>query len=128
MTPDGEFFQRAIFDLASLSSGRVLDFGCGVGALVSSLAEAGFDSHGCDVVDPGWQDSRLQRIERSPYRLPYEDSAFDVVVSTSVLKHAQNTSELFRKISRVLRPGGWSMHIFPSKWYLPSERSLDCRC
>ena len=56
-----------------------------------------------------------------PYRLPYQDGAFDVVISTSVLEHAQNKEELFIEIRRVLKTGGFSMHLFPAKWYLPSE-------
>ena len=56
-----------------------------------------------------------------PYRLPYEDETFDVVISTQVLEHAQNKDTCLREIRRVLKPGGWSMHQLPSKWFLPTE-------
>lgn len=98
---------------------RVLDFGCGAGALVQEMQALGFDAYGCDfeVADH----DRLARIATNPYRLPYLDATMDVVVSTSVLEHAQNTEKCFREIHRVLRPGGIALHIFPGKWYLPTE-------
>lgn len=54
-------------------------------------------------------------------QLPFDDNAMDVVVSTSVLEHAQNTEQVFEEINRVLKPGGCSIHLYPGKWYLPSE-------
>ena len=61
---------------------------------------------------------RLKPIERSNYRIPYDDNSFDLVYSTSVLEHAQNTRECFYEIRRVLKPGGVSFHVYPGKWYI----------
>src|SRR5262249_29824396 len=46
---------------------------------------------------------------------------FDAVISTSVLEHARNKTELFAEVHRVLRPGGATFHVYPSKYYLPAE-------
>ena len=105
---------------------KVLDFGCGSGQLVDALLQLGFDAYGCDISaywsgEPSVAPERLHLISSMPYRLPFDDSIFDVVVSTSVLEHAQNKEEYFQEIHRVLRPGGYSMHIYPGKWYLPYE-------
>jgi SAM-dependent methyltransferase len=114
----------AVRDLAKTNpaTAKVLDFGCGRGALVEALCASGVDAYGCDV-DPRWDrdTSRFAVIQRPNYRIPYEDNSFDLVCSTSVLEHAQNIRECFYEIRRVLKPGGISFHIFPSKWYLPSE-------
>jgi SAM-dependent methyltransferase len=105
---------------------RILDFGCGQGNMVNYLISLGFDANGCDIT-PAWESlqenttGRFSIITNNPYRLPYEDNSFDMVFSTSVLEHAQNTEGVFREIYRVLRNGGISMHYYPSKWYLPSE-------
>lgn len=105
---------------------KILDFGCGHGNLVNYLNTLGFDANGCDITS-NWDDlhntnvGRFSVITMDPYRLPYPDSSFDVVLSTSVLEHAQNTEEVFSEIYRVLKSGGISMHYFPSKWYLPTE-------
>ena len=105
---------------------KVMDFGCGRGQMVDALLELGFDAYGCDIKAywsgaPPSTSERLRTISQNPYRLPFEGQFFDVVVSTSVLEHAQNTEELFKAIHTVLRPGGYSMHFYPGKWYLPYE-------
>ncbi len=123
------FFQAAIQELGALEHPpltKVLDIGTGSGRLVNRLAALGYDAYGCDVSD-NWQEEssvdfrRFSQIALDPYRLPYEDSTFNVVISTSVLEHAQNKEALFLEVRRVLKPGGYSMHLFPSKWYLPVE-------
>lgn len=123
-SPTVSFFRDAIRDIAGLdpSHAIVLDFGCGRGALVDGLLRLGINAYGCDV-DPYWEGEqpRLKPIQRAPYRIPFDDASIDVVISTSVLEHAQNSRELFLEIKRVLKPGGYSMHMYPGKWYLPTE-------
>jgi SAM-dependent methyltransferase len=105
---------------------RVLDFGCRRGEIVGYLLSEGYDAYGCDT-QAVWEGSaaatagRLGRIAKDPYRLPYDDSVFSLVYSTSVFEHASNTEECFREIHRVLKPGGYAFHLFPAKGYLPSE-------
>jgi len=123
---DSAFIALALRDLCGVPPDAVvLDFGCGRGALVRYLRAAGFDAWGCDNsvfrsgdYDP---DELLKEISTEPYRLPFGDATFDAVVSTSVLEHARNKEEIFREIHRVLRPGGATLHMMPSKWYLPVE-------
>lgn len=105
---------------------RVLDFGCGQGYLVKALGALGYEMQGCDV-QAYWDGkqlshaSRLRVIPLQPYALPFGDNSFDLVVSTSVLEHVRNKEEVFREVRRVLKPGGYAVHQFPGKWYLPSE-------
>src|SRR5262249_49422074 len=101
---------------------RVLDLGCGSGGLVAALAERGYEAHGCDVV-VSWDDDhgRLAPIQTNPYHLPYADANFDAVISTSALELARTKTELFAEVHRVLRPGGATSHVYPSKYYLPAE-------
>jgi SAM-dependent methyltransferase len=102
---------------------KILDFGCGSGLLVSELERYGHDVYGCDLFRSATfsPDGRLRKILDSPYRLPFDDNEFDVVTSTSVLEHAKNQDEYMSEIRRVLKTGGVAMHLFPSKWYLPTE-------
>lgn len=108
------------------SLAKIMDFGCGKGKLVQALQDLGFDSYGCDIRD-FWSlenlpvHGKLKTIPTDRYRIPFESDSFDVVVSTSVLEHAQNTEECFREIHRILKPGGYAMHHYPGKWYLPFE-------
>src|SRR5262245_15640403 len=130
------FFDRAIGELAGFARAgkvRVLDFGCGAGELVGHLLALGYDAHGCDIVlasdAPGIAAApqRFKQIAQAPYRLPYDDASFDVVLSTSVLEHARNPEEYLVEIRRVLAPGGVAMHLLPGKWYLPYERTSAFR-
>ena len=134
MTTYEESLDRAIgyFDncfrtlKAGTSSVRVLDFGCGSGQMVRKLRALGYDAYGCDAwtqlrAERPPEDAYLLEIGTNPYRLPYNDGTFDFVVSTSVFEHAQNKEQCFREIYRILKPGGYSLHIYPGKWYLPSE-------
>jgi SAM-dependent methyltransferase len=92
----------------------VLDFGCGVGDAVMAWRAAGHEAVGCDIVleRPGeW----LYSIEE-PYRLPFADATFDLVVSNQVLEHVQDHDAVFAEIKRVLKPGALSLHLFPSRW------------
>jgi SAM-dependent methyltransferase len=119
------FFDQAIKELANGNlSYKVLDFGCGSGQLVRELSAFGYTVYGCDVVlddDNKSEKGLLRKIEIQPYKLPYENNQFDIVVSTSVLEHAQNTEECFQEIARVLKPGGYALHLLPGKFYLPTE-------
>ena len=130
----GEFFERAICHFTGATNAQeisVLDFGCGGGGLVRDFIRRGYHAYGCDLghslPDIGENDAlttRLMAIDTRPYRLPFRDGSFDVVVSTSVLEHVSDKRKAFEEIHRVLKPTGVAMHVFPSKWYLPCEPHL----
>lgn len=124
-----DFINLAISALCGLNDPtkvRVLDFGCGGGALVNNLISFGYQAFGCDIKE-FWLESEVgntesfRQINKFPYKLPFPGNYFDVVVSTSVLEHAQNPENIFLEIKRVLKPNGFTMHLFAAKWYLPAE-------
>jgi SAM-dependent methyltransferase len=92
----------------------VLDFGCGDGAMVAAYRTAGYDAYGCDIVLE--HETEFLRLIVPPYRLPFSSGTFDFVFSDQVLEHVQDHAAALSEISRVLRPGGGSLHIFPSKF------------
>ncbi len=106
---------------------KILDLGCGKGALVTSLLAEGHDAYGCDIAgsaasdfEPSPGNDRLRTIEMHPYRLPFFDGQFDCVISTQVLEHVLDLESTFREIHRVLKPGGVSLHTFPGR-HVPIE-------
>jgi ubiquinone/menaquinone biosynthesis C-methylase UbiE len=107
---------------------RILDFGCGRGYYTATLREMGLQAYGCDV----WMrcdeaDAICQRLYREnlfsivsldQYRLPYPDAHFDLILSDHVFEHVLDYDSTLREMRRVLRPGGTSLHVFPSRYRL----------
>jgi SAM-dependent methyltransferase len=98
---------------------KVLDFGCSEGGLVRAYRAANYEAYGCDLAGELGSGPDLDPIA-APYRLPYENSTFDLVVSYQVLEHVQNPRESFAEIARVLAPSGAGLHLFPAR-YTPLE-------
>jgi ubiquinone/menaquinone biosynthesis C-methylase UbiE len=114
---------RHILSAASITAqDRVLDLGCGIGNILIALVERIDFIHppvGVDVspdlirigereiARAGLHDRIGLRVA-SATRLPFEDGAFDVVLTSHVLKHLDDEALLtsFREVVRVLRPGG----------------------
>jgi ubiquinone/menaquinone biosynthesis C-methylase UbiE len=91
---------------------RVLDLGCGDGALAARLAEQGAQVVGADPsrvaleraaqAHPG-----LGLVQHTADgRLPLEDSSFEAVVCLNVLQHVVDTQLLMSEARRVLAPHG----------------------
>jgi len=106
---------------------KILDVGCGAGGLVMEFKENGFKAYGCDLkYKEGQHVSFLKEkgyiklIDSNTFEFPFEDNKFDVVLSDQVLEHVNDHSIMFKEIHRVLKPGGISLHIFPS-CYMPIE-------
>jgi ubiquinone/menaquinone biosynthesis C-methylase UbiE len=108
--------QRLILDLmGSLKGARILDAGCGDGALVCAAALRGAIATGVDP-DPVMlaaartraeeQGIKVAFLEGRVERLPFPDASFDVVAAITVLCFVADASGAVREMARVLRPGG----------------------
>ena len=101
----------------------ILDFGCGSGRHTYEHLDAGYQNiAGFDARDYVERRDASDRDrfrfldEKGSYRIPFDDNQFDLVVSTSVFEHVINQAETIAEIARVLKPGGASLHVFPSRW------------
>jgi ubiquinone/menaquinone biosynthesis C-methylase UbiE len=56
------------------------------------------------------------RVADASRFLPFADAEVDLVVSRSMLEHLVDTSAFARETYRVLKPGGHTIHVFPSKY------------
>jgi SAM-dependent methyltransferase len=52
------------------------------------------------------------------YRLPFDDEVFDDVVSSEVLEHVFNYSDVVSELHRVMKPGAVFLQMFPPKFAL----------
>jgi len=113
----------------------ILDFGCGEGEAVYQFRNLGFKAFGADPVDRFERmrsrcrqagliaegEDIFREISRSPYKIPFDDNTFDFIFSNQVLEHVQDYSAALEEMKRVLKPGGISLHVFPSRW-----RPIEC--
>src|SRR5262249_27744941 len=89
-------FRWAVAQLRCLNrTSRILDVGCGEGALLWAARQMGFEPHGCDVAVPA---VALARTLVGPDNvhvgvidnLPYPPSPFGAVIALEVLEHLPN--------------------------------------
>lgn len=104
-----------IAEVAAIGQGdRVLDVGCGTGVLAREAAErVGADGHviGLDFNEGMLAVARRVRPEiewrqGDAMHLPFEDGAFDAVVSQFMLMFCPDPVAALREMWRVLAPGG----------------------
>lgn len=103
-------------DFAEVSDGgRILDAGCGTGALTSEIGRRTTSARVVAVdissayvehaMRRNW-DPRISFEVADLTALPFPDSHFDQVISQLVLDFVPDTPRVFNEIKRVLRPGG----------------------
>ena len=127
LSPGGEAEVARIVAGAPIDGARVLDVGCGLGAVDVLLVERFGAAHvtGIDVEAPlvaraaarveaaGLAD-RISINIVSPGPFPFQDAAFDVVFSKDSMIHIPDKRALYMDIHRVLAPGGW---MVLSDWF-----------
>jgi len=106
-----------------LASARALDVGaCDVNGTYRPLVEGlGWQYTGLDVV----AGPNVDVVTDSPYRFPFADGAFDVVLSGSTMEHVQAIWLWVPELVRVVRLGGWLAIV--THWQFPEHRyPVDC--
>jgi SAM-dependent methyltransferase len=117
------------------TAAKILDFGCGSGAMVYRLRELGFDCYGFDIHDyvvyrteedrkyfkfsgEMSKDNSDARVDQNIYSIPFPDNTFDLICSESVLEHVLDKDLAMYECARVLKPGGIAVHLFPRRFHL----------
>lgn len=117
MHPKLLYFRRKLFRYreveralaAGISSGRLLDIGCGDGE--NLLRFVGLPAYrvGLEVSWSRLRQARQQRLDvlqASGERLPFPDAAFDMIYVAHVLHHIADYPAVLAEIRRCLAPGG----------------------
>lgn len=108
----------------------VLDYGCGSGRYTYAYRDAGYENaFGYDIQSyldlRSPDDASFFRFDANHGPLdsypamtsvPWPDNTFDFIFATSVFEHVMDQETAYREVARVLKPGGWFLNNFPSKW------------
>jgi len=120
---------EAFLDNYQVGSGkRALDLGCGGGRHSELLAKRGFTVASIDV-NPEMLATTKERLvhaglktevrEGSILHIPYQNAAFDIVVTTGVLHQAETTEQYDQavaELARVMKSGAYVLlNIFTNK-------------
>jgi SAM-dependent methyltransferase len=94
---------RALFPFMT---GKILDFGCGVGALVKELRMRGCAATGIEIERPALKEGLLSEVAQhirfyKPPVLPFGADAFDTVTALEVLEHVPELEASLCEIARV---------------------------
>ncbi len=111
---------------------RILDIGCGTGAMLDVLAPYG-DVVGADYSPEalsycarrGTDSGKRYKLTRADIRcMPFQSGSFDVVTAMDVIEHIDDDGVALREIARVLRPGGFLLATVPAYRSLWSEHDV----
>jgi SAM-dependent methyltransferase len=128
---------------------RVLDVGCGVGGMVETIAEAGYEAYGVDLIglDRRWRElgrstDRFFIVDPERFALPFADRAIDFAFSLGVIEHVGTTDghadrrpdwhamrrDWLREVFRTLSVGGRMLIGGPNRGFpIDVAHGLDSR-
>jgi methionine biosynthesis protein MetW len=118
--------QRAIAELVPQGS-RVLDLGCGDGAMLDYLQrERGCSGYGIEIADANVLACVARGVNVIQLNLDeglaiFEDASFDVVLQIDTLQHLRNAEVMLRETARVGRVG---IVAFPNFAHWPNRLSV----
>jgi len=108
-------------------SGRMLDAGCGTGALLSELHAQGV-AVGVDVEREALRLTRqrgaLTVVQARLEALPFASACFQVAFALDVLEHLPDERPALRELHRVLQAGGYLIVSVPAYSWLWSKHDV----
>ena len=115
-------FRWAVRQLRRLSRGaRVLDAGCGEGAVLWAARQLGFDPHGCDLAEPAVRLARGLVATENVHvgtidDLPDASGSFDAVIALEVLEHLPDPRAFLERAAALLKPSGTLLLSMPNRY------------
>ena len=98
-----------VISLIDITSGKVLDVGCGRGGLLQSIKKIfpALTSYGCDIDEKSleFKDIKFKKSDINK-GLDYKKDSFDLIFCIEVIEHVENPFFLIRELNRVLKKQG----------------------
>lgn len=115
-------YRRAIEERMNAHQGQlVVDVGGGRRCHFADLRDPALGTRivavdiSAEELEHNWDvdEKRVADVQRE---LPFEDGEVDLIVSRSVLEHLEDVEAFVRESARVLKSGGYAIHMLPSKF------------
>jgi ubiquinone/menaquinone biosynthesis C-methylase UbiE len=118
---------EALLEAIDVRGRTVLDVGCGDGALVRALRDAGADALGVDldVTRAREVDPEGRYLEGGAERLPLEDASVDIATLMRSLHHVPDPSTAFPELRRVVRGEVYIAEPLPTGDFFELLRPVD---
>lgn len=110
---------------------RIVDIGCGNGALVEMLMAEGWDAYGTEVAPPEHfvNDAVTERIYLGEFdQAPFLHKPFDIATFWHVFEHLPDPRSYLKILRQSQKPGGaliievpnidsWQAQLYPQRWF-----------
>jgi 2-polyprenyl-3-methyl-5-hydroxy-6-metoxy-1,4-benzoquinol methylase/uncharacterized protein YbaR (Trm112 family) len=107
-----QFLMETQTDQQWLEGKLVLDAGCGNGVLSSEISKLGAEVVGIDFSSGVFQAEHQRQSDAVSFAQgdlqapPFGAETFDLITSIGVLHHTPDTCETFKRVARLVKPGG----------------------
>ncbi len=105
-------------------NGKLLDVGCGDGAIAVLARQKGLDAYGIDISANNIARARLNGIsaktcDLNSEKIPFPKNTFDAVYCGEVLEHTDSPEKVIREIRRILKRNALLVVTVPNiaAWY-----------
>ncbi len=110
-------FDFSVFYLRAQPKGRLLEVGCGGGAMLHPLKELGWQVEGVDFDPAAVQKARAKGLKVHLGALEeqrFADNTFDAITMSHVIEHVHRPIGLLQECHRLLKPGGRLVVVTPN--------------
>ena len=107
-----------------ISSGKILDVGCGLGDFLSVFSDEKWDKYGVDISNLAIKKSREMGIKVNDYQQAYDynNEYFDVIVFRGSLQLLTNPFTVLETCTKLLKSGGYMIFLSTPNFNSPYYR------
>jgi ubiquinone/menaquinone biosynthesis C-methylase UbiE len=114
-------FLDVVLNAYASQKAKILDVGCGTGAVMEHLLENNNEVCGVDMNDVALEFCRQKGLDVKKGladNMPFQDDYFDIVLALDVLEHLDHPEAAVVEVKRILKKGGLFIVTVPAHQWL----------